>query len=848
MSKQRIVVVGNGMVGHKFIDNVVTSEQADNYQVITFSEEPRLAYDRVQLSKYFSGSTAEDLALTTEGYYQDNKVQYLLSDKVVDLDFENKEVITASGRREGYDKLVLATGSYPFVPPIPGNDQPHCLVYRTIEDLEAITHSASQSKVGVVVGGGLLGLEAANALKQAGLETHVVEFAPRLMAVQLDEGGGKLLRHKIESLGVKVHTQKATTEIVAGEESRYRMNFADGSFLETDMILFSAGIRSQDELARKCGLELGQRGGIVINNQCQTSKKDVYAIGECALWDNKIYGLVAPGYHMAKVAFSQIQGGAEEFTGADMSTKLKLLGVDVASVGDAHGNTPGSKSYTYSNDVDEVYKRIIVSGDNTRLLGAVLVGDADAYGTLQQLCVNEMDLPEDPNALILPSVDGAGVVMGVDALPDTAQICSCMDVSKGAICCAVQSGAHTMGDIKSVTKASTACGGCAALVKQVMDSELTKLGVEVKNDICEHFAYSRKELADIVRVKKIRTFAELLDSHGSGHGCDICKPAVGSILASFWNDYILEDVHMGLQDTNDLYLGNLQKDGTYSVVPRVAGGEITPDKLIVLGQVAKEFNLYTKITGGQRVDLFGAQLNDLPIIWRKLVDAGFETGHAYGKSVRTVKSCVGSTWCRYGVDDSVGLAIDIENRYKGLRSPHKLKFAVSGCTRECAEAQSKDVGIIATEKGWNLYVCGNGGMRPRHADLFATDLDTETLIRYVDRFLMFYIRTADRLQRTSVWLENLEGGLDYLKKVIINDSLGLGAELEAEMAHNIGNYQCEWKTTIESPEKLKRFSHFINDSARDDNLVYVVEREQIRPATEAERIPCVQVEEEPALA
>ncbi|AFU98448.1 nitrite reductase large subunit NirB [Simiduia agarivorans] len=848
MSKQRIVVVGNGMVGHKFIDNVVTSEHADNYQVITFSEEPRLAYDRVQLSKYFSGSTAEDLALTTEGYYQDNKVQYVLKDKVVDLDFDNKEVITASGRREAYDKLVLATGSYPFVPPIPGNDQPHCLVYRTIEDLEAITSSASQSKVGVVVGGGLLGLEAANALKQAGLETHVVEFAPRLMAVQLDEGGGKLLRHKIENLGVKVHTQKATTEIVAGEECRYRMNFADGSFLETDMILFSAGIRPQDELARKCGLELGQRGGIVINNQCQTSKKDVYAIGECALWDNKIYGLVAPGYHMAKVAFSQIQGGTEEFTGADMSTKLKLLGVDVASVGDAHGNTPGSKSYTYSNDVDEVYKRIIVSGDNTRLLGAVLVGDAEAYGTLQQLCVNEMDLPEDPNALILPSVDGAGAVMGVDALPDSAQICSCMDVSKGAICCAVQDGAHTIGDIKNVTKASTACGGCAALVKQVMDSELTKLGVEVKNDICEHFAYSRKELADIVRVKKIKTFEALLESHGSGHGCDICKPAVGSILASFWNDYILEDAHMGLQDTNDLYLGNLQKDGTYSVVPRVAGGEITPDKLIVLGQVAKEFNLYTKITGGQRVDLFGAQLNDLPVIWRKLVDAGFETGHAYGKSVRTVKSCVGSTWCRYGVDDSVGLAIDIENRYKGLRSPHKLKFAVSGCTRECAEAQCKDVGIIATEKGWNLYVCGNGGMRPRHADLFATDLDTDTLIKYVDRFLMFYIRTADRLQRTSVWLENLEGGLDYLKKVIIQDSLGLGAELEAEMAHNIGNYQCEWKTTIENPEKLKRFSHFINDSARDDNLVYVVEREQIRPATDEERIPSVELEEEPALA
>ena len=847
MSKQRIVVVGNGMVGHKFIDNVVTSEHASRYQVITFSEEPRLAYDRVQLSKYFSGSSAEDLALTTESYYLDKGVNYVLSDKVVDLDFDNKEVITASGRREAYDQLVLATGSFPFVPPIPGNDQPHCLVYRTIEDLEAITASAQQSKVGVVVGGGLLGLEAANALKQAGLETHVVEFAPRLMAVQLDEGGGKLLRSKIEGLGVRVHTQKATTAIVAGEECRYRMNFADGSHLETDMILFSAGIRPQDELARKCGIDLGERGGIVVDNHCQTSVKNVYAIGECALWSGRIYGLVAPGYEMAKVALSHIAGGDQQFTGADMSTKLKLLGVDVASVGDAHGNTPGCKSYTYSNDVDEVYKRIIVSADNRRLLGAVLVGDADGYGILQQLCVNEMDLPDNPNGLILPSVDGAGVVMGVDSLPDSAQICSCMDVSKGAICCAVQNGAQTMADVKAETLASTSCGGCTALVKQVLDAELTKLGVEVKQDICEHFAYSRQQLADIVRATKVRSFEALLDSHGKGHGCEICKPTVGSILASFWNEYILADAHIGLQDTNDIFLGNLQKDGTYSVVPRVAAGEITPDKLIVLGEVAKQFNLYTKVTGGQRIDLFGAQLNDLPHIWRILVDAGFETGHAYGKSVRTVKSCVGSTWCRYGVDDSVGLAIEIEDRYKGLRSPHKLKFAVSGCTRECAEAQSKDVGIIATEKGWNLYVCGNGGMRPRHADLFATGLDKETLIKYVDRFLMFYVRTADRLQRTSVWLENLEGGLDYLKKVVIDDALAIGADLEVDMALNIGNYQCEWKTTIENPEKLMRFSHFINTDTRDSNLAYVLERNQIRPANEQERIATIEVVE-PELA
>lgn len=849
MSKQRIVVVGNGMVGHKFIDNLVTSEQADNYDVITFSEEPRLAYDRVQLSAYFSGSSAEDLMLTSEKYYIDNGVNYVLNDKVVELNTAEKKVVTASGREESYDKLVLATGSFPFVPPIPGKDQPHCLVYRTIEDLEAMTASAKESEIGVVVGGGLLGLEAANALKNLGLNVHVVEFAPRLMAVQLDEGGGQQLRSKVESLGVSVHTEKNTQEIVAGEERRYRMNFADGSHLETDMILFSAGIRPQDELARKFDIAIGERGGIVIDNYCQTSVKDVYAIGECALWEGRIFGLVAPGYQMAKVALSHIAGGDEAFTGADMSTKLKLLGVDVASVGDAQGRTPGALSYVYQDGVNEVYKRLIISSDKTKLLGAVLVGDVEAYGTLQQMCVHGMELPETPEAMILPSLDGVvSAGMGVDALPDSAQICSCHDVTKAQICSAVANGASTMGDLKSCTKAGTGCGGCVALATQLLNSELTKLGVEVNTDLCEHFPYTRQELYHIVSVEKIKTFAELIEKHGKGLGCDICKPTAASIFASCWNEFILQDQHAGLQDTNDHFMANMQKNGTYSVVPRVAGGEITPDKLIVLGQVAKKYNLYTKITGGQRIDLFGAQQHELPLIWKELIDVGFETGHAYGKSLRTVKSCVGSTWCRYGVLDSVGMAIRLEDRYKGLRSPHKLKFGVSGCTRECAEAQSKDVGVIATENGWSLYVCGNGGMKPRHADLFATGLDDETLIQYIDRLLMFYVRTADRLQRTSVWMGNLEGGLDYLKTVVIDDNLDIAEALEAQMKLVVGTYQCEWKSTIEDPEKVKRFRTFVNSDEKDNTVVFVEERQQIRPANEEEIVRFIDLEKtsEPA--
>jgi len=414
-------------------------------------------------------------------------------------------------------------------------------------------------------------------------------------------------------------------------------------------------------------------------------------------------------------------------------------------------------------------------------------------------------------------------------------------VTKADIIEAVEAGATDMAAIKSQTKAATGCGGCAALVTQVLNSELEKLGVEVNTDLCEHFAYTRQDLYNIIRIEKIKSFAELLEKHGTGLGCDICKPTAANILASCWNDHVLESNLQGLQDTNDFYMGNMQKDGTYSVVPRVPGGEITPDKLIVLGEVAKEYGLYTKITGGQRVDLFGARVEQLPPIWRKLVDAGFETGHAYGKSLRTVKSCVGSTWCRYGVQDSMGLAITLENRYKGLRSPHKIKLAVSGCTRECAEAQSKDFGVIATENGWNLYVCGNGGMKPRHADLFASDLSEEEVIKYIDRISMFYVRTADRLQRTSVWMDNMEGGLEYLKSVIIDDKLGLAEELEKEMLNVVDTYQCEWKTTIDDPEKMKRFTHFVNSDKQDDNIIFTTEREQIRPVLSPEETLAIEV-------
>lgn len=840
MSKLKLVVIGNGMVGHRYIEDLVEKADISNKEITVFCEEPRVAYDRVHLSSYFSHHTADELSLVKEGFYEKHGINMLIGERAININRENRIVYSSTGREVQYDKLILATGSFPFVPPIKGHESKDCFVYRTIEDLKAIEACAKNSKSGVVIGGGLLGLEAAGALKALGVETHVVEFAPKLMAEQLDLAGGNQLRQKIERMGVNVHTSKNTLEIAPeGKSARNVMRFADGTELETDFIVFSAGIRPQDKLARQMELEVGPRGGVAINDHCQTSDENIYAIGECASWNEMFYGLVAPGYKMATVAVDHLLGNTQsKFEGADMSAKLKLLGVKVGSIGDANGRTEGCKSYVYQNEEQEVYKRLIVSEDNKKLLGAVMVGDTSDYGDLLQLMLNEIDLPEHPDALILPAHAGAEKpALGADALPESAVICSCFDVTKGKIAQAVADGHHTLGDIKAVTGAGTGCGGCIPLVTSVLNAELAKSGIEVKNDVCEHFAYSRQELFHLTRIEEIKTFDELLEKYGKGYGCEVCKPLVGSILASCWGEHILKPQLVKLHDTNDNFLGNIQKDGTYSVIPRMAGGEVTPQALGALANVAAEYNLYTKVTGAQRIGLFGAQKDDLPEIWRKLIDAGFETGQAYAKALRMAKTCVGSTWCRYGVQDSVGLGSYIENRYKGIRTPHKMKFGVSGCTRECAEAQGKDLGIIATDAGWNMYVCGNGGMKPRHADLLASDLDKETLIKYIDRFMMFYIRTAAPLQRTSVWMENMEGGVDYLREVIVEDKLGINAQLEADVAKLVDEYECEWTATINDESQLTRFAHFINSDKRDDNVVFVQEREQHRPATFTEKHP-----------
>lgn len=827
--QKTIVVIGNGMVGLRFCEKLVEFDKARQYRIVTFCEEPRAAYDRVGLTSFFAHRDAQKLMLAKLDWYEQHGVELHLGDRASEIDREDKVVRSAKGVEIAYDSVVIATGSYPFVPPVPGVDKQGVFVYRTIEDLEHIIEYSKKSKRCAVIGGGLLGLEAAKAAYDLGLETHVIEFAPRLMPRQIDDAGSGILVKKIEDLGVRVHLNKGTTEI-GGNGRVEQMTFNDESTLDVDMIIVSAGIRPRDDLARECELEIGERGGIQVNDRLQTSDPDIYAIGECALHGGMVYGLVAPGYDMAETVAVNLTGGDRRFHGTDLSTKLKLMGIDVASFGDYELGSDEATPLSFEEPFSGAYKKLLFSLDGKRLLGGVLVGDASEYGTLLMMSKTEQELPCAPHELIVGSSGGAPIG-NIDGMPDDAQICSCNNVTKGDICqtiCARE--LDSVDAVRMCTKAGTGCGGCMPLVTDLFNAEMAKAGKEVTNHLCEHFQYSRSELFAIVKVKQLETFAQVMAECGTGNGCEVCKPAVTSILASLWNDNILEERHQTLQDTNDRFLANVQRGGSYSVVPRVPGGEITPDKLLVIAETAKKYKLYTKITGGQRIDLFGAQIQDLPDIWERLIDAGFESGHAYGKALRTVKSCVGSTWCRYGVQDSVGFAIRVENRYKGIRAPHKIKMAVSGCVRECAEAQSKDVGLVATEHGYNLYVCGNGGATPRHADLLIADIDEETAILYIDRFLMYYISTADKLTRTSVWLEKLEGGIDHLREVIIEDSLGLCEELEAQMQHLVDKYQCEWTRVVNDPEQRARFRQFTNTEEEEPTIEFVPQRDQARPA------------------
>ncbi|TDX76019.1 assimilatory nitrite reductase (NAD(P)H) large subunit precursor [Rathayibacter sp. PhB151] len=829
---RRVLVVGAGPAAHRLVDALVARAGATALEITVFGEESHHPYDRVALSKRLEGMT--DLTLGDVALWE--SATLVTSSRVVALDPEHCRVQLADGRWFEGDEIVLATGSSATVPPIEGAE--HGRVYRTLEDVDGLVAdlAAFRARRGrpasvVVVGGGLLGLEAAGGAHRLGARTALIHSGRWLMSAQLDEGAGQALGRIIAAQGVTLHLGNRPTAVLTSPQGTVLgVTMTDGTSIGADMVVFSIGITARDELARAVGIEVAPRGGVVVDEACRTSRPHVWAIGEVAAIDGRTVGLVAPANAMAEVVADRLLGGDATFPGVDDATKLKLSGVEVASFGDALGAGEGALEVVYADPARGLYQKIVVSDDARTLLGGMFVGDAGPYSSLRPLLGRE--LPAEPSAYLA----AAGGEAPSGDLPDDAQLCSCNNVSVGDVRHAIGEGCTELGPLKACTRAGTQCGSCVPLVKKLLDTELTRAGVEVSRALCEHVSLSRSELFESVRILGLSSAEQVMERFGSGLGCDVCKPVIASVLATQTNGYILDAGQAPLQDTNDRALANMQKDGTYSVVPRVPGGEITPAKLKVIAEVAEQYGLYTKITGGQRIDMFGARLEQLPEIWRILVDAGMESGQAYGKSLRTVKSCVGSTWCRYGVQDAVGMAIFLEERYRGLRSPHKFKLGVSGCARECAEARGKDIGVIATDTGWNLYVGGNGGYQPAHAQLLAQDLDDETLVRYIDRYVMYYVRTAERLQRTARWQEDLPGGLDHVKEVVCEDSLGIAAELEAAMATHVDTYVDEWAATLADPDRLRRFRSFVNapDTA-DPRVSTVRERGQSRPAGRDER-------------
>ncbi|KAG3019161.1 hypothetical protein JG687_00006554 [Phytophthora cactorum] len=861
-AKEVVVVVGNGMVGHRFLERLRKYDTSKRYTLVSIGEEPIQHYNRMLLTEYFEHLSIDKLKLAPPNWYAENEIELMTNVQALALDTKNKTLLC---QRLGddvpkqfevpYDRVVIATGASALMPQLPGANLHGVFVYRSIADLNSIiAHAEKQAKLeaaggakkyALVIGGGLLGLEAAKAVHDLKVSVRIINRGTRLMSRQLDADGAKVLHNEIvNKFGIDVLYEKSTQEIIGIEGNGVEaVQFTNGErFDDVCMVIFATGIKPRDELAHSSGLELAKRGGILINDYLECSEPDVYGLGECISHRNVTYGLVAPGYEMAEILAKNFTCGSAEnritFPGGDISTKLKLMGMEVGSFGDYFPEfiQEPFEALTYNNPLEKVYKKLFFSADGSKLLGGILVGDTSDFVRLSLMYKQKDTKPlVDPPNEILLGKRGGGSNTVLD-LPDEAQVCSCNNVSKGDICQAIKEKKLTkLGDVKKICNVGTGCGGCMPMVKDILEDELAAAGAEVDKSLCEHFAYSRQELYQIIQVEQYATFTEVLAKHGRkqhdprSYGCEICKPTIASIFASLQNGHILKGDRAALQDSNDRFLANLQKSGQFSVVPRVAGGEITPDKLIVLGQVAKKFDLYTKITGGQRVDLFGAQKQDLPEIWRMLVDAGFESGHAYGKSLRTVKSCVGTTWCRYGQQDSVGFAIFLENRYRGIRSPHKLKGGVSGCTRECAEARSKDFGCIATDQGYNIYVGGNGGTNPRHATLLASDVPQELVVKYLDRYIMYYIMTADRLQRTSKWLDALEGGIEQLRRVVMEDSLGICDTLEKQMGFLVGTYECEWKKVIESPELMAQFAQFKNTNETQKEVHMCTVRDQRMP-------------------
>ncbi len=749
----RLVVVGNGMAGVACVEQILKFRQ--DFEITIFGDETHVNYNRIMLSSILAGEkTADDIVLNGIDWYQRNGIRAKLGTPVVDIDSGRKVVIDAAGGETPFDKLILATGSSPFIPQVEGLDKKNVHVFRTLDDTRALMEKSRPGCKAVVIGGGLLGLEAARGLQVQGCQVSVVHLMDTLMERQLDAAGGAYLRRKMETLGVRVLTGKRTAEFL-GNGSVEGLRLACGEELEAGLVVIAAGIRPNVDLARKAGLEV--RRGIVVNDFMETSNGSIFAVGECTEHNGQTFGLVAPLFEQGKVLAATITGNrGPVFTGASPAAKLKIMGVDVFSAGSIDSEEPGVETVRYEDPALGIYKKLLLK-DN-KLHGVILVGDASDDHKYADWLRSGVDLtPHRRHLLFPPPGEDAG--LDVAQIPDSDTVCGCMGVTKGVIIEAIhQHGVATMAQLKDRTRASTGCGSCSGLCSRLLKAVVPEFEEDGRKVLCACVPFTQEQLREMVRTQQLRAVQDVLDIYGNGRGCEICKPALSYIVDMVWCGGHEED--RSARYINDRVHANIQKDGTFSVVPRMRGGLTTPAELRRIADVAEKYQVpMVKVTGSQRLDLLGVKKADLPAIWDEL---GMPSGQAYTKGVRMVKTCVGSQFCRFGTQDSITAGIELERRLENLYTPHKFKAAVVGCPRNCAEATVKDVGMVGQEGSWQIVVGGAAGKGVRKADLLATVETTESALEACELFFQYYRENANYLERTYDFVERL--GIEKVRK------------------------------------------------------------------------------------
>ena len=776
--KMKLVMVGNGMAGVRTLEELLKLAP-DLYDITVFGAEPHPNYNRILLSPVLAGEqTVDDIVLNPLDWYQDNNITLHMGRKVVKIDRSTRHVVAEDGTRAEYDRLLLATGSNPFILPVPGSDLPGVISFRDIADVDAMIRASSQYRHAVVIGGGLLGLEAANGLMKRGMDVTVVHIGPWLMERQLDEPAARLLQKSLEEKGMKFLLQKQTAELVRGESGRVAaIKFKDGDSAPADLVVMAVGIRPNTELAESAGLHCNR--GIVVNDTMQTFDPRIYSIGECAAHRGTAYGLVAPLFEQAKVCANHLAHyGIGRYQGSVTSTKLKVTGIDLFSAGDFIGGE-GTESILYSDPIGGVYKKLVLK-DN-KLVGGVMYGDTVDGAWYFSLLRDGKDVSELRDHLMFGQ-DHCGNLghHGINkaaTMTDDMEVCGCNGVCKGDIVKAIrEKGLFTLEDVRKHTKASSSCGSCTGLVEQIL--AVTAGGdysaAPKTKSMCGCTDHTHEAVRDAIRQNKLLTIPQVMTfmEWRTPNGCASCRPALNYYLISTWPGEAEDDPQSRF--INERAHANIQRDGTYSVIPRMWGGQTTPSELRRIADVAEKYAIPSvKVTGGQRIDLLGVKKEDLPKVW---ADLDMPSGHAYGKALRTVKTCVGSEWCRFGTQDSTQMGIDLEKVFFKMWAPHKVKLAVSGCPRNCAEVAIKDVGIIGVDSGWEIYVGGNGGIKTEVAQFLVKVKTPDEVLEYSGAFLQLYREEARYLDRTVHYIERV--GLDYVKKKILDDAEGRRALYE----------------------------------------------------------------------